>query len=161
MDDPIKSPILKVIVVISILTLIGAMIYAGLTSDDPIKVKENLLTLTSDNIKSIKITPFNKDWKINLTSDTIEIKENEIITKVVNEIKKIDKHFYGKAAGGQWATYLIIETVDGNKIKIEAHDSMDGFLIDFINVMGQQSFYCNGLEKVLEDIAQYKEPIGE
>ena len=136
------------------------LIYAAKTSENWKEVKWKINNLTIDQIDYISIEPSNPEWKVNLTLDTIRLKDSLRISIVTNKINKIDQTYYGKALGGEWTAEMNIYLNKGEKIRLHLIDSNDGFFIKLKNTMGNHLYYCNELKEILQNFAEYKQPLG-
>jgi hypothetical protein len=141
--------------------ILGILIYAKTKSDDKNLIKKRLETVIPDSLVQIIITPKNPEWPINLTIDTIRIHDELIITQFTKLLNNMNEEYPGRGLCKTWEANIILDYKNNKDIKLEVVDSYKGICVFYTNTMGLPQYKCNGMKPILENVANFTQPLGK
>jgi hypothetical protein len=140
--------------------VVGLLVYGSKTSDSISEISWRLKTVTLDSLKQIIIAPMNPDWKINLTLDTIYVVDENEMQEIIGLLNTIDEDYPGRGLRKTWEAKMILDYKESKDIVLDVVDSFEGVCLFYTNTMGNPKYKCDGLKRIFEHLATYKEPVG-
>jgi|GEM_PF-3056195 len=138
----------------------GLLIYASKASQDAGEIMRTLKTLSPDSLNAILITQANPDWKVNLTIDTIKVKDSKTKVEITSVLNKIHEYYPGRSSRKDWDANLILIFKNGRKLRFEVVDGYEGICLSFTKTMLLPQFKLDGLKEIFERLADYKGNVG-
>lgn len=153
---------------IFLLVFFVLLFWAANTTDENEVISQTIQSSDTTNVTSISIVPFNSNWPINLTANTVIIKNKQSINDLLGSLKHLTEKHFPKGTKTFWDTYLILyfdkrfknKLKDKTKLTLHIYDSKEGLFVEMQNVMGYTTYTCEGLKMKIEKIAKYHSPRG-
>jgi hypothetical protein len=153
---------------IFLIVFFGLLFWAAVTTDENSIIYETIQRLDTTNVTSISIVPFNTDWPINLTADSVIITNKKSIDDLLNSLKHLTEKHFPKGTKIFWETYLVLhfdksfknKLKDKAKLTFHIYDSKEGLFAEMQNVMGYTTYTNGSLKEKLEKITNYHYPGG-
>jgi len=154
--------------VIMIIVFFGLLIFDGTTSENSESILKTLNNPNTKRVSDIIIAPENPEWNINLTVDTLRVKDENKVNDIILKLKKLTEKNLTKGAKTFWESTLIInfdksydaKLKDKKKLTFKVFDTDEGLFIEFTNTMGYKTYSCQELKPLLESLANYQKPLG-
>jgi hypothetical protein len=148
---------------IFILICFGFLIWAVATTDRHEIIDQTIQSSDTTNVTSITIVPYNPNWIINLTEETLVVNDNHVINDFLVSFKRLSEKSYKKGTKTFWNAYLIVsydkkvssKLRDPTKLIFHVYNTEAGLFVDRQNVMGNRHYSNNDLKDKLEKITGY------
>ncbi len=157
------------IFILLFIVISSLLIWTVSTSENKEDIDNVLHNSDTTNVVSILITPFNLDWPVNLTLDTVCCKEKNNINDLIQSLQKMTIKPRPKWAKDIWECKLIIQydksysngLNEKVKLTFQIADSEAGLFITETNVTGNTTYTSDDLKSKLEKLANYQSPLGK
>lgn len=151
------------------LVIFGLLIWAVSTSNNKEDIDKALDNSDTTNVVSILITPYNLDWPVNLTLDTVYCEEKTKINDLIQSLQNMTVKPEPKWAKDIWKCKLIVHydrsfntgLKENNKLTFHITNSEAGLFIVKTNVTGHTTYISEDLKLKLEKLTDYHTPLGE
>lgn len=157
------------ILFVSILIIIISLLIWGVsTSDNNEIIDQTIRNSDTTNVKEILILPYNVDWNINLTLDSVICTEKKDIDELIKDLQNMSEKHCPKGIKSFWDCNLILKfnkTFNNNlknkeRLVFHIFDTEDGIFIEKLNVTGYKTYTSKNLKLKLEKLTDYHFPVG-
>src|SRR5690242_8065190 len=93
---------------IFLLAFFGLLFWAANTTDENEVISQTIQSSDTTNVTSISIVPYNSNWPINLTANTLIIKNKQSINDLLSSLKHLTEKHFPRGTKTFWDTYLIL-----------------------------------------------------